>query len=517
MSPIPYRRGSFFWALILMAVGIIFLLQNFNPAVHPWEIVARYWPVLIIVWGLSKLIDYLQARAHPEIPPPRMFSGTDVILLILILIVGTILSRLVLAPWHQWRSEWGMHWSGDGWHNPFMNSYSYTRDLSQDTAGHPHFVVVNRRGDVEVQGTGASGISAVVHETVRSANGEDAAKLNKQLTLAFTHQDGGYELQPDFDSLPNGGGNVRLDIALRVPKGTTAEITARDGDILLSGVDGKQMITSRDGDVHVANVQGSVQIDKSGGATGVRAVRGGVEVSGRGGDVEITDVLGRVTVNGEFSGLVRFQQLNHGLQFTSSRTQLTAQSLAGKLEMQMGSLEANGVDGPFELSTRHKDINITRFRSALTISDAGANIVLQAIHPPTEPIVVNSKNGDIELVLPPASNFVMDAASKGGQVDSDFTSPSLIVQSEGHQPSIKGMYGKGGPPIHLFTTYGTVHVIRETASSPKAAPGQTEQTRNQTGGWNRQKEEQELRKGALAVNLFRRRLLQAGPKKRPAY
>jgi DUF4097 and DUF4098 domain-containing protein YvlB len=477
MSPVLYRRGSFFWALILIAVGTIFLLQNFNPAIHPWEILARYWPVLIIIWGVSKLIDHIQARAHPEIAPPPIFSGTDVILLILILILGTLVSHLVLAPWNEWRSEWGIHWSDNGWGNPFLNSYTYTQNLSESTGEHLRFIVTDRRGDVEVQGTDASGINAVVKETMRAANTQDAAKIRERLALDILNQNGSYVLHPDFGLLPNRGDAVRLDIALRVPRGTSAEITTRNGDIFLNGLRGKQVLIASGGDVHASDIQGTIQVEQSGGSADIRDVKGAVDIRGHGGDVQVADASGQVTVNGEFTGLVRFQQLLQGLQFTSSRTQLATRSLAGKLEMQMGSLEAANIEGPLEISTSHKDISISRFRSALTISDKGANIVLQADSPPTQPIVVNSKNGDIQLTLPPSSNFVMDASSEKGQVDSDFSSSSLVVRSQGEEPSIKGSYGKGGPPIRLFTTYGTVHLIRETAIPTQPAPGATEQTR----------------------------------------
>jgi DUF4097 and DUF4098 domain-containing protein YvlB len=477
MSPVMYRRGSFFWALILIAVGTIFLLQNFNPAIHPWEILAKYWPVLIIVWGVSKLIDYIQARAHPEIAPPPVFSGTDVVLLILILILGTLVSHLVLAPWNQWRTDWGIHSSDNSWRNPFLNSYTYTRNLSENTGEHLHFIVTDRRGDVEIQGTAAPGINAVVKETIRAANSQDAAQISRQLSLDILNQNGSYVLRPDFGLLPNNGNTVRVDIALRVPRGTSAEITTRDGDIFLSGLRGKQLLAASGGDVHVTDVQGAVQVEQSGGSADIRGVTGAVDVSGRGSDVQVANASAQVTVNGEFTGLVRFQQLPRGLQFTSSRTRLATKDLVGKLEMQMGSLEAANVEGPLEISTSHKDISIAQFRNALTISDAGANIVLKAASPPTQPIVVNSKNGDIQLTLPPSSKFVMDATSKKGQVDSDFSSSSLVVQSQGNEPSIKGTYGKGGPTIRLFTTYGTVHLIREAAGAPQPTPGATEQTK----------------------------------------
>src|SRR5712692_8599921 len=151
MSSYRHRRGSIFWALILIAVGVIFLYQNFNPAIHPWQIIAKFWPVLIIFWGLSKLIDYVQAQAHPETTPPPLFSGSEVILLVLILALGTLISKIVLRPWHQWPSALGINVDDDDFANIFLNSFSYTQTLSQTAKPQPHLLVVNRRGDVEIR------------------------------------------------------------------------------------------------------------------------------------------------------------------------------------------------------------------------------------------------------------------------------------------------------------------------------------------------------------------------------
>ena len=79
MSAYTHRRGSIFWALTLIAVGGLFLYHNFNPAIHPWQIIAKFWPVLIIFWGLSKLMDYVHARSHPETAAPPLFSGSEVV------------------------------------------------------------------------------------------------------------------------------------------------------------------------------------------------------------------------------------------------------------------------------------------------------------------------------------------------------------------------------------------------------------------------------------------------------
>src|SRR5260370_39319717 len=143
---IAYRRGSIFWPLILIAVGAIFLYQNFTPAVHPWQIIAKFWPILIIFWGLSKLIDYLQAQAHPEQPAPRLFSGSEVILLVLILLLGTLISKIVLTR-HHWASNLGIDMGDEDFGNLFLDSFTYTQTLAEPARPQPHLVIGDQRGD----------------------------------------------------------------------------------------------------------------------------------------------------------------------------------------------------------------------------------------------------------------------------------------------------------------------------------------------------------------------------------
>ncbi len=50
-----HRRGNkVFWALVLIAIGVLILLHNLD---YIGEDIIRYWPVAIILLGLKKLVD----------------------------------------------------------------------------------------------------------------------------------------------------------------------------------------------------------------------------------------------------------------------------------------------------------------------------------------------------------------------------------------------------------------------------------------------------------------------------
>jgi DUF4097 and DUF4098 domain-containing protein YvlB len=467
MSGYTHHRGSIFWALTLIAIGVIFLWENFNPAIHPWHIIARYWPVLIIFWGLSKLFDYIHAQQHPETAPPSLFSGSEVVLLLLILALGTLVSKIVLRP------------GGPGWFNNeevagwFLNTYTFTDTFSEPVKPSPHLVIEDQRGSVAIEGTDQSKIDVVAKKTVRAEDEEAAKKVADQLKVELAEEAGHYILRSNRSSVATQNRRISIDLSLRVPHATATELTADRGDIILNGLKGDQTLSGLHGDVRANSIEGLLRIHKSGGYTEVRGVKGSLELDGRGDDVEVSSVSGTATVDGEFTGAVQFRDMGQMLRFHSSRTDLTAQKLSGRLYMEVGSLDVNGVNGPFDVTTRQKDITVSNFTHTIRIVDDNGNVRLRTAAAPTQSIDVQLKKGEIELDLPAGSNFQIQATSRKGEVQCNFTGPQLKVVKEGDNPSISGTVGSGGPMIRLSTEYGAIRILRGGAVPAPPAPPAT--------------------------------------------
>ena len=474
MSAYQHHRGPIFWALTLIGIGILFLYQNFNPAVRPWLLIAKYWPLLIIFWGISKFIDYFHARAHLEAGPRSLFSAGEVFLLIIVLILGTLLSKALLRPRGEWPAFMGV--TDQQFAELFFNSYTFTQKVSQNVEVSPHLLIINRRGNVDIRGSDQPNVGAVIQGTIWAENETVARGLADRLKFRFTQNNGQYELVSNLDSLPHSGRTVRLDMSLRVPQSTAAEVTDDEGDVYVSDLKGNQTLTTRHGDVHARGIEGVLRIHKSRGATSIDKIDGSVEIEGRGGDIAARNVTGSVTIEGNFSGATRFENIAQTLRYNSSRTKLNVQKLTGSLSMDMGNLEARGVNGPFELSTRDKDISLEDFRYDVKIVNMNGDVRLQTETPPAHPIGVDLKKGDITLSLPATSNFQIDAVSRNGDVSCDF--PGLKVSREPPLPAITGAYGKGGPLIRLSSTYGAIHLMR-AQPQPISSPASTASSRIQ--------------------------------------
>jgi hypothetical protein len=62
------NRDSLVWGIILIVIGGICLLETFH--VHVWNTIWRFWPVIFILWGGSKLYYGLKERGQGKPEPP---------------------------------------------------------------------------------------------------------------------------------------------------------------------------------------------------------------------------------------------------------------------------------------------------------------------------------------------------------------------------------------------------------------------------------------------------------------
>lgn len=61
------KSGSLVWGVVLIAFGVLFLLDQFH--IDVWDAVWRFWPVILILWGADKLVRGLKER-KAEAPAP---------------------------------------------------------------------------------------------------------------------------------------------------------------------------------------------------------------------------------------------------------------------------------------------------------------------------------------------------------------------------------------------------------------------------------------------------------------
>ena len=141
--------------------------------------------------------------------------------------------------------------------------------------------------------------------------------------------------------------------------------------------------------------------------------------------------------------------------FSTPRTDLQLARLDGELTMEMDSLHANTITGPFRLETSSKSVHLEDLSGDVHINDKNAPIELQA-KSPLGNMDVATLRGEIDLSLPPNASFQLDAQSVGGEIQSpDF---KVNVDNSGRSATATGTFGKGGPTIRLRADHGTIQI-----------------------------------------------------------
>jgi len=59
------KSGSIFWGIVLIALGGIFLMANFNFIID-YDIVFDFWPLIVIVIGFKLITDYYSKKKQEK-------------------------------------------------------------------------------------------------------------------------------------------------------------------------------------------------------------------------------------------------------------------------------------------------------------------------------------------------------------------------------------------------------------------------------------------------------------------
>ena len=459
------RPRSLTGPLILVIIGGLFLWRNVHPDAPIYETIALYWPFLLILWGLLRLIEV----AWPGSPWRSGFSGGEVVLVVFICIIGS-------AMWAGYHN--GIHWNGEGL-TVFGNEYDYPVSAKAPAAGMKRIVFDVARGNIKVSGADTQEVVVSGNKVVRGFARADADRSNGSTPVEIVPEGDHLLVRANQDRVsPNQ--RVSDDIEVTVPRAMAVEARGRRGDFEITDVDGDVDVGGSHGDVRLSRIGGNARVEVSHSET-IRAVdvKGHIDVQGEGSDLSFENVQGQVTINGAFTGTLDFKNLSKPLQFEGARnTELHVEAVPGNISMDMSEFTGNGLVGPVRLSTRSRDIKINRFSQAMTIETEHGNIELDPGAPlPT--IDARSGSGNIELTLPEKASFRLDATAEHGDATNDFGG-EIQRETFGRTATLKGKVGDG-PSIRLIASRGEVEVRKSDesvrppdspATPPPAPPGQ---------------------------------------------
>ncbi|HTX16843.1 MAG TPA: DUF4097 family beta strand repeat-containing protein [Candidatus Baltobacteraceae bacterium] len=443
-------RSSLFVGLLLILLGVIFFIDRLYPGFEIGRLISIYWPVLLILWGIAKLLDRLSARGAGQARPAILSGGEGVLLVLLAL----VLSGFVFRDWLR------NHFPGLALDlAPFQQSYSQSIPLAPQTlAPGARVAIATGRGDVTVHASDDDKLVVTARKSGPGSNESSADERMKQVAVAIDRQGDGVLVHPvHMDTVP-GGASVDFDV--RVPKGSSLAIDAAHGDVNVSGVAGNIDVRAGDGDTDIQGAGADVSVESDSGDVRVSGVGGNVRLSGRGDDVEINQVAGNASIEGAFAGDVELRNVAKTLRCTTQFSDVTLSQLTGKMDLDSDDISVSGVGGDARIVTRNKGVTADHISGQLSIVDSHSDVDVSYDAPPRADISITDDSGDVDLKLPSNSNFFLSAISRSGEVNSDFGGPALRPVNDENTQQLNGQFGSGGPKISISNTYGTVRLSK---------------------------------------------------------
>jgi hypothetical protein len=436
---------------MLVALGVVLLLGTTGmlhwSSFGSWF--ARYWPLLLIFWGVAKLAEYMWAR-QKGYPTPRLGAGS-IVFLVFFILIGTVVTK-AHDRWPGIRNgiinDTG--WDGFDW---MGSSYDFNYDSAQPLQGATQIKILVDRGDVSVTPSADDQAHLVVHKTLHGDSQSNADRMNQSTQPKFQQQGTLWLMDLTGGDYQRG----RFNLDLQLPGSAALSVATRIGNISVSGRKGSLEASTDHGDVNAEQITGDVSARLKHGDLTARNVTGNVTVDGTVSDSNISDVGGTVTLTGTYWGDMQLARIAKQVHFISSRTDLQFAKLDGEFNMQPDELRANAIAGPFRLNTRSKSVHLEGVSGDVHIDNQNGSVEMSP-KGPLGNIDVNNVRGEIDLTMPANAGFQLDAQSIAGEIQSDF---NVSVDNSGNNATAHGTVGKGGPAVRLKADHGTIQLRKQ--------------------------------------------------------
>ena len=454
----PRRHRSFAGPVVLIIIGLVFLLGNMH--VITWHALglwfARYWPVLIIIWGVVKLAEYYQAQREGTRAPGLGVGGF--FLLLFLICGGLAASKAARVNWHAVGDEMDM---GDNMWPVFGDTYSFNDQMQQAFPAGASLRVVSNRGGVTVNSWDQKDIKVIVHKRLVADNEQQSKQVDSQTRPTISVS--GNLVTVNANTTGAGDQHaVSTDLDITVPRNAAVDVATQHGDISVQGRDAEVKVSNSHGDVNLGQITGNSSVVMRKGSLTAAHLKGDLSVDGRLDDTNISDVSGKLEMTGDYFGEMSLAGIKKGVRFKSSRTDMEFSRLDGDLSMESGDLQAKSLAGPLRLLTRSKDIHLDNVTGDVKVENSNGSVELHAGKLPLGSMQIDNSKGDIQVVLPTEATFSLSARTRDGDIESDFN--QIQVNSDHGQSTASGKVGSGASRLEINNQYGSIEIRKGGAT-----------------------------------------------------
>ncbi len=473
---LPHRSIAGPVVLILMGLLLLMATMGMMQLHHLLALFARFWPALLILWGLLKLVEYEQAKRYGQ--PTRGIGVGGVFMIVFLVMAGLIATQASRVDWKNLGHNIQIG-DDEGLDEIFGGStFNYNGDLNPDIPANTTTLRINdERGTITINAadekSGAKKLQVSWRKKVHADNQSDADHYNSKTDPVFTTENKAVLLNANTQGAGDKG--VTTDLDITVPANTNLVINSSRGDITIAGMTGSVEITHRRGEVNVTDQTGNISLALDGSSARMQHVKGDVTIAGNANELAAEDVEGSVQLRGDFHESLRLVRVSKTVGVHTSRTDMEFSRLDGRLDLDSGDLRADSLIGPMRLTTRSKDIALEGLSGDLRLEDSSGTVEVGLFKPGN--IQIDNRKGDVQVSIPPNTPVKVEARTHEGEIESEFE--EIKVDNRNNQSSASGSIGANGPRLALNCDKGTIEIRKGVVvtveppvpPTPPAKPG----------------------------------------------
>src|ERR1700722_11020665 len=175
------KRTSVVAPLLLIGVGVLFLARNMSPDLALVDYFARYWPILLILWGVLRLAEILFWAATEKELPARGMSGGEWILIIFLCVIG-----LTVHTVRGFESWWPRNGITMGGIDMFGESFDFPIAGEKQTTKAPRVIIESFRGNARITGVEGTSVKVTGRKTIRTMEQSGANNADRDSKFEIT-------------------------------------------------------------------------------------------------------------------------------------------------------------------------------------------------------------------------------------------------------------------------------------------------------------------------------------------
>ncbi len=429
------QRPSLMGSLLWIGLGVYFLLYNFGIGPSFWPLAGRYWPVLLILLGAGKVIEYFFQKDAIGI------RFGEIIGVLFLLLIGTAINGISQSQVVRLVRELPIQLGGasvkPGQWIGESHSYSEERTFTLDrpikiriensyglvsiSSGSDREVRVRLKKVVYAQESRAKAIADEIRlESATEAGGDETTKLKPEAEAGKKSDNEFFVVRTNREALSSKDYAYNTDMEILIPKDSQLQVDNSFGDVRVNGINGNLdlnaahralevrdctgqfAITTRYAESRLANLVGNVTIDGRG-SIFLDNIKGDIKVNNEYSPVEIVNVDGKVSVSNtdghiRIEGVtkpvivdargsqVRIGNLKDTLKITASHQNVDIFDVASTvtIESSYSTLALKGIKGKVELTSNSDRISGDDIQESLKLKARASSIRLNGIKGPLD-------------------------------------------------------------------------------------------------------------------------------------